>query len=245
MNIDAVKERITALEAAGELTIKERIYLYSMKEHIALKEQNAALAAENYDLKHPGTYLPSKRDTAATDAFLASLRAEAFNDLCKAFILHKDLAGLDDDDMVTVREANDAVLHCAEQLRSQSIPVERLLLEKLRSQSAPSPASLAPLSAALTDIIAERQRQQTVEGWTPEHDDQHDDFEMSVAAACYALNAHGFAALGTMSLWPWDAAWWKPTNPRRDLVKAAALIAAEIERIDRASQSEQVKGVQS
>lgn len=36
------------------------------------------------------------------------------------------------------------------------------------------------------------------------------------------------------SKWPWDAAWWKPTDRRRDLVKAAALLIAEIERIDRA-----------
>ncbi|MEB8167994.1 hypothetical protein NGH15_13815 [Escherichia coli] len=37
----------------------------------------AALAAEVYDLKHPGTYLPSKRETPATDAFLAEVRAQA------------------------------------------------------------------------------------------------------------------------------------------------------------------------
>jgi hypothetical protein len=29
--------------------------------------------------------------------------------------------------------------------------------------------------------------------------------------------------------------WWKPTNRRRDLVKAGALILAEIERLDRAA----------
>ncbi|WP_269564536.1 hypothetical protein [Kosakonia radicincitans] len=51
MNIDSVKKLVASLEAAGELTIKERIYLYSMKEHIALKEQNAALAAENAALE--------------------------------------------------------------------------------------------------------------------------------------------------------------------------------------------------
>ncbi|MFZ5201916.1 hypothetical protein ACOY53_23620 [Enterobacter kobei] len=37
----------------------------------------AALAAEVYDLKHPGTYLPSKRETPATDAFLAEVRDSA------------------------------------------------------------------------------------------------------------------------------------------------------------------------
>lgn len=34
--------------------------------------------------------------------------------------------------------------------------------------------------------------------------------------------------------WPWDASWWKPRGARRDLVRAAALIIAEIERLDRA-----------
>lgn len=33
--------------------------------------------------------------------------------------------------------------------------------------------------------------------------------------------------------WPWSREWWKPKNPRRDLVKAGALIVAEIERLDR------------
>ncbi|MGP8849228.1 hypothetical protein ACT01T_00750 [Enterobacter asburiae] len=44
----------------------------------------AALAAEVYDLKHPGTYLPSKRETPATDTFLAEVRAHDLN----AFIRH-------------------------------------------------------------------------------------------------------------------------------------------------------------
>jgi hypothetical protein len=34
-------------------------------------------------------------------------------------------------------------------------------------------------------------------------------------------------------LWPWGGNWWKPKGRRRDLVRAAALIVAEIERIDR------------
>lgn len=49
-----------------------------------LKAQCAALAGEVYDLKHPGTYLPSKRETPATDAFLAEVRAHDLN----AFIRH-------------------------------------------------------------------------------------------------------------------------------------------------------------
>lgn len=41
----------------------------------------------------------------------------------------------------------------------------------------------------LEEIAAERQRQIEVEGWTPNHDDEHDRGEMANAAACYALSA--------------------------------------------------------
>lgn len=49
-----------------------------------LEAKCAALAAEVYDLKHPGTYLPSKREAPALDAFLAEVRAHDLN----AFIRH-------------------------------------------------------------------------------------------------------------------------------------------------------------
>ncbi|EEW8432642.1 hypothetical protein D6C44_002285 [Escherichia coli] len=56
-------------------------------------------------------------ETPATDAFLAEVRAQAFNDLCSVFVKDATVAGLDDGDIVTVKEATDALLHCAEQLR--------------------------------------------------------------------------------------------------------------------------------
>ncbi|EHK6278771.1 hypothetical protein IM988_002659 [Escherichia coli] len=55
-------------------------------------------------------------DTPAADAFLAEVRAKAFDDLCVAFVKHASVSGLDDGDCVTVKEATDALLHCAEQL---------------------------------------------------------------------------------------------------------------------------------
>ncbi|CZY14944.1 hypothetical protein [Enterobacter hormaechei] len=55
----------------------------------------------------------------ATDAFLAEVRASAFNDLCAEFVKHKALAGLGDRQKVTVFEATEALLHCAEQLDTQ------------------------------------------------------------------------------------------------------------------------------
>lgn len=85
---------------------------------------------------------------------------------------------------------------------------------------------------AILDVIAERQRQKAVEGWTSEHDDAYQNSELADAAACYAINAHN-QGLSTPAHWPWAPDWWKQSGPRRDLVKAGALILAEIERIDR------------
>ncbi len=87
------------------------------------------------------------------------------------------------------------------------------------------------MSQAIYDVIAERKRQVGVEGWTPEHDDAHDSGEMAVAAACYAA-AHP-AGSKPAGLWPWDLKWWKPRSHRENLVRAGALIIAEIERLDR------------
>lgn len=52
------------------------------EDYAALEAKCAVLAAEVYDLKHPGTYLPSKRETPALDAFLAEVRAGAVDEVC-------------------------------------------------------------------------------------------------------------------------------------------------------------------
>ena len=89
-------------------------------------------------------------------------------------------------------------------------------------------------------IREERLRQITEEGWTAEHDDTHDKGEMVQAAVCYAY-AECLQALGlkpenatNRQRWPWAFIWWKPSlDPVRNLVKAGALIAAEIDRLQR------------
>ena len=80
-------------------------------------------------------------------------------------------------------------------------------------------------------ISAERQRQITEEGWTSAHDDTHTSGDLPIAAACYAIPPGGLRAL----MWPFDFKWLKETpNDRvKELVKAGALIAAEIDRIQR------------
>ena len=80
----------------------------------------------------------------------------------------------------------------------------------------------------LEEIYEERSRQKNVEGWTEEHDDKHIERELAVAAACYASNK-------VNGLWPWGTQHDKRMNHpyRKKLIIAAALLVAEIERIDR------------
>jgi hypothetical protein len=81
-------------------------------------------------------------------------------------------------------------------------------------------------------IAAERQRQQEEEGWTPEHDAEHTYAQLRRAAVCYANYAGHWRRPGVPDGWPWHERWWKPsTDPVRDLTKAGALIAAEIDRL--------------
>ena len=91
-------------------------------------------------------------------------------------------------------------------------------------------------------IAAERERQISVEGWTAEHDDKHNNRQLVRAAACYADPTYEtveFEMRDTPYRWPWEPSWWKPDrDPIRNLVKAGALIAAEIDRMQRASTAE-------
>lgn len=109
--------------------------------------------------------------------------------------------------------------------------------------ASPPPEGVNGDLLALDEIAAERRRQVEVEGWTPDHDDEHWNGELSNAAACYAQRApYGVEGSteqdrlpGPPEGWPWEGRWWKTADPRRMLIKAAALIVAEIERLDRAA----------
>jgi hypothetical protein len=104
-------------------------------------------------------------------------------------------------------------------------------------------------------IIAERKRQVEEEGWTPEHDAEHTDESLAMAAACYAMPRMLYAVEtsghmpGELSVtmtakdpWPWKEeypdgskgnAWDKrgQHDRIRQLEIAGALIAAEIDRL--------------
>lgn len=112
-------------------------------------------------------------------------------------------------------------------------------------------AETAPPSGVIEEIAGERARQIKQEKWSAGHDDEHRNGELSRAAACYAAHASAYQRVASdvtiaayQSVepqhsalqygWPWSPKWWKPKAPRRDLIRAAALIVAEIERLDRA-----------
>lgn len=103
--------------------------------------------------------------------------------------------------------------------------------------------ALARIPQSAVDVLQERWRQIGVEGYTVEHDDVHACGELAAAASAYAVAAADQALLSSLKgeredtdfpppMWP--CAWeFKPSDPRRMLVKAGALILAEIERLDR------------
>ena len=129
--------------------------------------------------------------------------------------------------------------------------IERLTKERdeARAQVAFNPttvmAGATETPRAWLDVMGERVRQITVEGWTTEHDDTHVEGELAGAASAYAMSAAAAIQLRRDAplrdippFFMFDPSRWKPTNARRDLVKAGALILAEIERLDRAADKE-------
>jgi hypothetical protein len=86
------------------------------------------------------------------------------------------------------------------------------------------------------DLIRdERFRQVADEGWTPEHDDTHTGNELVDAAVCYLLYSKTHPDHMPIS-WPWEDEAWRPSPEHVvNLVRAGALIAAEIDRLDRAA----------
>jgi hypothetical protein len=101
-----------------------------------------------------------------------------------------------------------------------------------------------PDGAAISDVIAERGRQVGEEGYTPERDDSYAAGELARAGAAYAYQAgqsdEARATVGGAMpphWWPWANTYWKPRDRRSGLVRAAALLIAEIGKGDRAAAS--------
>lgn len=97
-------------------------------------------------------------------------------------------------------------------------------------------------------IVLERRRQMVEEGWTPEHDDEHVNRQLVRAASCYLFQylsqvgwpprrqpdaAPSGLPPARFAGWPWRDGWKQSDDPIRNLEKAGALIAAEIDRLIR------------
>ncbi|MBP2843907.1 hypothetical protein J8655_00060 [Dickeya oryzae] len=126
-----------------------------------------------------------------------------------------------------------------EQLNSLLIDSLRVI-EGIAAMSGNSEQQLYMASAAARDVLNERKRQVMTKRFTPERDDTYTDGELVRAAVTYAYSSINCYTRGDGTIemamdWPlsWDESLWKPTGTRRDLVKAGALILAEIERLDR------------
>lgn len=84
-------------------------------------------------------------------------------------------------------------------------------------------------------IKAERERQIKIEGYTANYDSQHTEGELALAATAYIMadknDAPGKIDTAAYSYWPWRWRLWKPRSRIQNLVRAGALIAAEIDRL--------------
>ncbi len=94
------------------------------------------------------------------------------------------------------------------------------------------------LSTAACDVLSERLRQEEVEGYTSERDNQYTLGQLADAASTYAFWARTWSlphaeCTHAPTMWPWAPETWKPQSQRQMLIKAGALILAEIERLDR------------
>lgn len=91
------------------------------------------------------------------------------------------------------------------------------------------------------DVLAERERQIKELQYTPKHDAFYEPGSLARAAGVYALRAFSDNAeawdggsVAFENFWPWREESYNPKSPRENLVRAAALLLAEIDKYDAA-----------
>ncbi|KZB51102.1 hypothetical protein AUP41_08330 [Thalassospira xiamenensis] len=85
----------------------------------------------------------------------------------------------------------------------------------------------------MKEIVQERQRQIEDEGYDAHHDSLHDPDVIATGGAFYALpeETTDWVKAKGVDLWPFDDQ-PKRKDRRRDLIRAASMIVAEIEQLD-------------
>lgn len=198
--------------------------LMTVAQHQRIK---AALSADNQRVLPPEPILAAPHPMAALSAPPASERQQAAGCKC-VYATAKNTAA--------VRNGSEMGGY----LKAECVACQ----QRRQSRPASEQQEAVVMSAAAADILAERQRQIGVEDFDAAHDDMATGGQLGDAAACYALWAGGINPGNWYQFWPWAREWLKHSNPRRMLVKAGALILAEIERLDRKHQSSPREGEQ-
>lgn len=100
------------------------------------------------------------------------------------------------------------------------------------------PMGTFPAITGIELIHDERERQINEEGFNDVHDAQYKGNELLMGAHAYLtidvlaeLVGKDITEIGPPASWPWDIKWWKPKDRKRNLARAGALIAAELDRI--------------
>lgn len=90
-----------------------------------------------------------------------------------------------------------------------------------------------PAYGVLMEVARERARQ-IGKGFDASHDDLYTGNELAQAGIAYALASLPAGKAEAVLYWPWAPTFWHPEGQRANLIKAAALLVAEVQRIDRA-----------
>jgi hypothetical protein len=109
------------------------------------------------------------------------------------------------------------------------------------TMASPDASVAAVATGVLAEVAGERSRQILTKGYTQAFDDKRTPGELAAAGSAYAIKAAcGIHPSYTEvdpntppTIWPWAAKAFKPDDARTNLIKAAALIISEIERMDR------------
>lgn len=131
------------------------------------------------------------------------------------------------------RSGHHSEMDWSDGYRDGTLAAEKVILALIDQ---PAPAPTPQEGGGVSAIASERKRQMEIEGWTAERDDRYRRGELALAAESYLFGTRTAPNREPPSMWPstWIKKWWKPKSYRQDLVRSGALIAAEIDRWDRA-----------
>lgn len=161
-------------------------------------------------------------DAAVTDAAAEELLTRPDTGAAETAALREQVAALE--------EENGGYKSELDSHRKEINRLNTVIVNQRAGWENASPQALA--------VLAERARQKRTEGYNESHDDEHDQFELSKAAAAYMsdaiLRAGGHPGHVTPPpLFPWSADNWKRKPIMRQMEIATALFIADMERMGR------------